>query len=61
MNSWKKLGNFHPKSLTETRLQLHYAIQFMAAVGNFLTEPQSDYSHLLRKPRFGLIRINNAN
>lgn len=45
MNSWKKLGNINPLSLTETRLQLHYAIQFMAAVGNFLTEPQSDYSH----------------
>ncbi len=33
------------QSLTETRLQLHYALQFMAAVGNFLTEPQPDYSH----------------
>ncbi|MDJ0597003.1 MAG: hypothetical protein QNJ72_44765, partial [Pleurocapsa sp. MO_226.B13] len=45
MNSWKKLGNINPQSLTATRLQLHYAIQFMAAVGNFLTEPQPDFSH----------------
>jgi hypothetical protein len=45
MNGWKKLGKINPKSLTETRLQLHYAIQFMAAVGNFLTEPRSDFSH----------------
>ncbi len=45
MNSWQKIGNINPQSLTETRLQLHYAIQFMAAVGNFLTEPQPDYSH----------------
>ena len=45
MNSWKNLGNINPLSLTENRLQLHYAIQFMAAVGNFLTEPQSDSSH----------------
>lgn len=45
MNGWQKIGNIDPQSLTETRLQLHYAIQFMAAVGNFLTEPQPDYSH----------------
>ena len=45
MNSWQTLGNIAPQSLTETRLQLHYAIQFMAAVGNFLTDPQPDYSH----------------
>lgn len=45
MNGWKKLGKINPESLTETRLQLHYAIQFMAAVGNFLTQPRSDFSH----------------
>lgn len=45
MNSWQKVRNLDPQSLTETRIQLHYAIQFMAAVGNFLTEPQPDYSH----------------
>ena len=45
MNNWQKVGKIEPQSLTETRLQLHYAIQFMAAVGNFLTEPQLDYSH----------------
>jgi hypothetical protein len=45
MNSWQKVRNIDPQSLTETRIQLHYAIQFMAAVGNFLIEPQPDYSH----------------
>lgn len=45
MNNWHKVGNIAPQSLSKTRLQLHYAIQFMAAVGNFLTEPQADYSH----------------
>lgn len=45
MNKWQKIGNIEPQSLTDSRLQLHYAIQFMAAVGNFLTEPQPDYSH----------------
>ena len=46
MNIWQTLGNIAPQSLTETRLQLHYAIQFMADVGHFLTEPQPDYSHV---------------
>ncbi|MDF0555305.1 hypothetical protein [Kamptonema sp. UHCC 0994] len=45
MNGWQKVRNIDPQSLTETRIQLHYAIQFMAAVGNFLIEPQPDYSH----------------
>jgi hypothetical protein len=45
MNDWQIVGKIEPQSLTETRLQLHYAIQLMAAVGNFLTEPQPDYSH----------------
>ncbi|NJM69580.1 MAG: hypothetical protein HC862_04765 [Scytonema sp. RU_4_4] len=45
MNCWQKVGKIESQSLTETRLQLHYAIQFMAAVGNFLTKPQPDFSH----------------
>ena len=45
MNDWQKVRNIDPQSLKETRLELHYAIQFMAAVGNFLTEPRPDYSH----------------
>lgn len=31
--------------LTESRLQLHYAIQFIAATGAALAEPLPDYSH----------------
>lgn len=45
MDSWQKTGKIDPKSLTESRLQLHYAIQFAAAVGNFLTESKPDTSH----------------
>lgn len=33
------------ESLIESRIQLHYAIQFLAAVGAALAEPQPDYSH----------------
>jgi hypothetical protein len=43
--SWQKTGSINPKSLTEARLQLHHAIQFPAAVGNCLIEPQPDTSH----------------
>ncbi|MDJ0713543.1 MAG: hypothetical protein QNJ54_04910 [Prochloraceae cyanobacterium] len=46
MNNWQKVGDIAPKSLTESRLQLHYAIQFAVAVGNFLTEPKADTSHI---------------
>ena len=34
-----------PQELTESRLQLHYAVQFIAAIGSALAEPQPDYSH----------------
>jgi hypothetical protein len=33
------------QDLTEGRLQLHYAIQLIAATGAALAEPQPDYSH----------------
>lgn len=33
------------QSLSESRLQLHYAIQLIAATGAALAEPQPDYSH----------------
>jgi hypothetical protein len=33
------------KNLTEARLQLHYAIQLIAATGVALAAPQPDYSH----------------
>lgn len=33
------------EALTENRIQLHYAIQFLAATGAALAEPQPGYSH----------------
>ncbi len=43
--SWHITGKIKPHDLTECRLQLHYAIQFIAATGTALAEPLSDYSH----------------
>ncbi|MBW4621495.1 MAG: hypothetical protein KME17_19310 [Cyanosarcina radialis HA8281-LM2] len=43
--SWQIVPNIKPQDLTESRLQLHYAIQFIAAVGSALAEPLPDYSH----------------
>ncbi len=39
------IGKIKPQDLTESRLQLHYAIQFIAAAGAALAEPLPDYSH----------------
>jgi hypothetical protein len=39
-------GKIKPQDLTESRLQLHYAIQFIAATGAALAEPLPDYSHI---------------
>ncbi len=44
-NSWQTIGKILPQDLTESRLQLHYAIQFIAATGSALAEPLPDYSH----------------
>ncbi|WP_341739357.1 hypothetical protein [Microcoleus sp. CAWBG640] len=35
----------NPQSLLESRLQLHYGIQFMAATAAVLVTPEPDYSH----------------
>ncbi|HEY9614661.1 hypothetical protein [Allocoleopsis sp.] len=43
--SWRTTGNIKPQKMTESRLQLHYAIQFIAAIGSALAEPLPDYSH----------------
>lgn len=43
--SWQMTGNIKPQKLAESRLQLHYAIQFIAAIGSALAEPLPDYSH----------------
>jgi hypothetical protein len=44
-NSWQITGKIKPQELTESRLRLHYAIQFIAATGSALAEPLPDYSH----------------
>ncbi|MBD2524674.1 hypothetical protein [Nostoc sp. FACHB-133] len=38
-------GKINPKELTQSRLQLHYAVQYIAATGAALVEPLPDYSH----------------
>ena len=45
MNDWQTTGKIKPQELTESKLQLHYAIQFIAATGAALVEPLPDYSH----------------
>lgn len=37
--------NINPQALTESRLQLHYAVQYIAATGAALAETLPDYSH----------------
>jgi hypothetical protein len=46
MNIWQTIGRLPPKHLTEARLQLHYAIQLIAATGGALVEPLPDDSHV---------------
>lgn len=45
MNIWQPIANIAPPELVESRLQLHYAIQLIAATGAALAEPLPDYSH----------------
>lgn len=45
MNNWQATGTIKPQELTESRLQLHYAIQFIAATGAALADPLPDDSH----------------
>jgi hypothetical protein len=45
MNTWQMIAKIPPHELVESRLQLHYAIQFIAATGAALAEPLADYSH----------------
>ncbi len=44
-NLWRMTGTIESQKLTESRLQMHYAIQFIAATGAALAEPLPDYSH----------------
>jgi hypothetical protein len=45
MNTWHAIAKISPDALMEGRVQLHYAIQFIAATGTALAEPLPDYSH----------------
>jgi hypothetical protein len=45
MNGWQMIAKISPDELVESRLQLHYAIQFIAATCAALAEPLPDYSH----------------
>lgn len=42
--TWKTIGEHSPSDLTEARLQLHYAVQLVAAAGETLTPAQPDAS-----------------
>ena len=50
--TWQTTGKINPTELTHSRVQLHSAIQFIAATGAALAEPLPDYSHtsLMWKP-----------
>jgi hypothetical protein len=43
MNEWQTIAKIPPNELIESRLQLHYAIQFIAATGAAIAEPLPDY------------------
>ena len=45
ISNWEQLGQVSPQTLTNARLQLHWASQIVAAVGNALIPPESDDSH----------------
>ncbi|MEB3218664.1 MAG: hypothetical protein VKN72_20855 [Nostocales cyanobacterium 94392] len=42
---WQAIGTIQPQKLSESRLQMHYAIQCIAAICSALAEPLPDYSH----------------
>lgn len=43
--TWQTTGSIKPETLTESRVQLHYAVQFIAAANAAFVAPQPDYSH----------------
>ena len=43
--AWQTTGKINPTELTDSRVQLHYAIQFIAVTGAALAEPLPDYSY----------------
>ncbi len=44
-DEWQTVGEVEPQGLVDSRLQLHYAAQLAAAVGNTLVPAVADYSH----------------
>ncbi len=42
---WKRLGSVDPAELIDTRLQMHWAAQVVAAVGYTFAAPEPDWSH----------------
>ena len=45
MSRWETIEKIDLSALAESRLKLHYAVQFIAATGAALAEPLPDYSH----------------
>ncbi len=45
MKTWQTISRIITDTLINSRVQLHYAIQFIAATGAALAEPLPDYSH----------------
>lgn len=45
MSAWDELGSVAPRDLSETRAQLHWASQLVAAVGSSLVAAKPDDSH----------------
>jgi hypothetical protein len=45
MKNWQSIGNTQLQQLTEAKLQLHYAVQFIAITGSAFAEPLPDDSH----------------
>lgn len=43
--SWMPLGSMLPNTLSEARLELHWAAQLVSAVGTSLLPPRADFSH----------------
>ena len=43
--TWQTLGSPRPETLTDARLQLHWAAQLVASVGKTYLEPRPDDSH----------------
>ena len=43
--TWQRIGDVEPTSLTDVRLQLHWAAQAAAGVGRSLLTKQPDFSH----------------